>query len=444
MGKKSKKKGIEKAHRSSAYPILEISHSISDPLFAAAFHPSANIFATGTAKGYLRLMKYDANKLENAIVQQKEPVSSGAEEELPPWTSIGVYGEEVDLDDVINDDVQVCWKANQHKKSCRDIKFDYEGKHIYTAGHDGILKKTDVETGKAIGETSIEEGSSAITRILTVPNKNFLVVGDEGGNITCYDTKSMKKIYHIAKVHDDTVNCINSCIPKSDYKFVSVGSMTVANWDIRKEKVLHRSEQQDDELFSSCWADQETQKTLLGGMAGGIVTLWKPDLNEFEDQISRININKNESVQSVISAMDSASRFAYAGLSDGKAVKLDVENGQVIDFRNHSNDGTDDVDGLDLDYEYRLVTFGMDKLKIWTNKYDDPDSSEEENLDSDSDSEFNNTGSDEESENASASDNEEEVQKDKKRALETDKKTKSKNKKAKKNGNPSIRRFEGL
>ncbi len=454
MGKKSNKKGIEKAQASLAYPILEISHSIDDPLFAAAFHPTANIFATGTAKGQVKLFKYDAGKLEEAIIQKKEPVPLNLGIELPPWTSVGVYGKEVDLDDVVNNDVEVCWKTKRHKKSCRDLKFDCEGKFLYTAGHEGVIKRADVETGKVVSKILREEGSSAITRILTVPNKDFLIVGDENGDIACYDTKSMERIYHIAKVHDDTVNSINSCVPKSDYKFVSAGSMTIADWDIRKEKILHKSEQQDDELLSSCWADQETQKTLLGGMAGGIVTLWKPNLNEFEDQVSRINIDKDESVESVISAMDAASMFAYAGLSNGNIVKLDVEKGRAVDFRSHSRDGSDDVAGLDLDYEYRLVTYGMDKLNIWTNKYDDPDSSDkEEDLSSDFDSECNDSSS-EQSDDGGASGNEDnaiksEEQKqaqknEKKRALETKKKSKVKNKKAKSNENHGIRRFEGL
>ncbi|VEU22056.1 DEKNAAC103084 [Brettanomyces naardenensis] len=350
---------------SREYPILEVRHSTGDPLFAASFHPTASLFVTGTASGQVKLFKYDADKLEDAVIRTGSKKDLVAED-LPACTSIEVYGKEVDLDDVENEAVIVGWKTKRHKGSCRDIKFDCEGRYIYSAGRDGVIKKADVETGKVVGKVkrdSTEEG--AITRILTVPNKPFLIVGDENGDVKCYDTKEMKPIYELKKAHKDTVNDISYCVPKSDYRFVSVGSMTLANWDIRKEKILHRSENQEDEILTCSWVDQDTQKTLLCGMAGGIVTVWKPEYNEFEDQISRIRMDKEESVESIISSLEDDD-CSYVGLSNGIVTKINSGNGRKIEMRHHSEDGDDNAGILDMDYEYRLVSCGVEKLKIWS------------------------------------------------------------------------------
>ncbi|GMF03680.1 unnamed protein product [Ambrosiozyma monospora] len=99
-------------------------------------------------------------------------------------------------------------------------------------------------------------------------------------------------------------------------------------------------------------------------MGDGIVTLWKP-INAYEDQISRIKINKMESVDCIISAMDSDARFMYSGCSNGGVSKLDVKAGKVVENRLH--DSSDEVGLLDLDYQYRLVSAGMEKLNIWSN-----------------------------------------------------------------------------
>lgn len=372
MGKKRSRNGVQTIPASKAYPILEVDYSASDPLFTASFHPATKLFATGSSQGQVVVFKYDPEKLENARIPSDVP------SDLPDCTSIGVYGDEIDLADVESDDFEISWKTKRHNGSCRDVIFDSTGDFLYSAGKDGVIKKADTKTGKVVAKVKRdpdEEGD--ITKILTVPDKPFLVVGDEDGDIKCYDTNSMKQIYEIEKVHDDTVNSINHCAPKSDYKFVSVGSMTVSNWDIRKEKVITQSEPQDDELLTSGWLDQESQDTLLCGMSGGVVTLWKPELNKLSDQISRINLSKEESVESIISAMDGSAKYAYAGLSDGTAIKIDVNTGNRTEERKHSDDGEDDVAGLDLDYEYRLVTYGTGKLKIWTNKYDDESSNSE-------------------------------------------------------------------
>ncbi|QPG77129.1 hypothetical protein FOA43_004533 [Brettanomyces nanus] len=334
-----------------------------------------NLFVTGTAQGEVKLFKYDAQKLEDSVLPFNTYDSSLG---LPNCTTVGVYGKEVDLDDVENDAVVMSWRTKRHKGSCRDVKFDCQGEYIYTAGSDGVIKKADVSTGKVVAKierndsAEAEEGVEAtITRILTVPNKPFLIVGDEDGNVKCYDTNSMEKLYELKKVHGDAVNGICHCAPKSDYKFVSIGSLTLANWDIRKEKVIHKSESQDDEVLSCAWVDQDTQKTMICGMAEGIVTVWKPEYNEFEDQISRINLDKEESAESVISAMDSNDRYGYVGMSNGIVSKIDIAHGRKIEQIFHTEKDDDSVSILDLDHEYRLVSAGIDKLKLWSNKGND-------------------------------------------------------------------------
>ena len=307
----------------------------------------------------------------------------------------------VKFDDFDDGSIVSQWHTKRHKKSCRDLCFDLQsgGDKVHTIGSEGVIKTADVRTGQVVNKFSCNTDSTfdgqnivfgTLNKCLSVPNKSFLLVGDESGNLMCHDTrdKHLKLCYKpFAKLHmGEGINSINYCWPKSDYKIITTGSSTVCELDLRKpEEPLYTSEDQEDELLCAAWLDQEKQETMICGMAD-VVTIWKPQINKWEDQISRIRVAKGETVESLISAMDAESRFMYGGCSNGHIVKIDIVGGKVAERflqQDPEDEKIDEVLGLDLDCEYRLMSFGTDGFKIWEEESGERE--EEDNDDDDSD-----------------------------------------------------------
>ncbi|GAV28175.1 hypothetical protein PMKS-001645 [Pichia membranifaciens] len=167
----------------------------------------------------------------------------------------------------------------------------------------------------------------------------------------------------------------------------ATGHVQAYKYDIAKLEEIY--EDQDKFPYDA------KQETMICGMGDGIVTTWKPEMNRWEDQISRIRIAKNETVESLISAMDSDSRFMYGGCSNGHIAKIDIKGGKVVErfLQNdpEDDDKVDEVLGLDLDHNYRLVSFGTDGFKIWEEEsknggFDDGEDDDGDEISSNSDS----------------------------------------------------------
>ncbi|KAH3665572.1 hypothetical protein OGAPHI_003759 [Ogataea philodendri] len=331
----------------------------SDPLFSFAAHPTENVLVVGSGTGQVKLMKVDVEKLQDQLAKSSDGLP--AQYDVKP--------KELDGPDAVT----LGWRTKRHQGSCRSIIFDAKGEHVYSAGLDRQIKKAKTETGAVVAKSAILD--SNITELVAAPNKNFLIVGTEDGDLVCLDSNTLKQMYHIPKVHEDAISSLNHFVPKSDYQFVSTGSTTLAHVDIRKEQPLQQSDDQEDELLSSGWLDPTNPNTMLCGMSEGVVTVWKPEMNKFADQISRIRINR-EPVESVISALDTDGDFFWAGSFDGTVAKVNSRLGKVVERRIHSE--TDEVSFLDIDNEYRLISGGMDKLTIWQEGEQGNDDEEDE------------------------------------------------------------------
>lgn len=353
MGKK--KTQVRDALESSVKPLLEI--KFDTPLFALVAHPSKPILALGLANGYVFLLEYDVDQLKaNAADLAKKDMEDTEDTEKAPklWTV-----ESLSKDGPVGAGVKLLWRTKRHKGSVRAMCFSADGEEIYTIGSDGVLKKAQSMSGKVVKKCTIE---GAPTKIYKSEAHPFLVIGDEEGDVRMVDSESLMVKNVLRGVHEDAVNGIVPLKHKSAYQFVSIGSTTVSTWDIRKEKVKITSENQEDEILSACFVDPEVGETLLCGMGEGIATVWKQSKNDFTDQISRIKIAKDESIDCMISTLQNDD-CCWAGCSSGDVYKIDAKRGKLVESRVHSF--TDEVGFLDLDCEYRLVTGGMDKLKLW-------------------------------------------------------------------------------
>lgn len=365
-------------------PILQINHSSLDPIFAISCHPSSPVLAIGSATGNVILYRYDGSKLES-LTQSNAKISPP---DLPAWPIVDVIGREPDTEDTA-DALMVGWATRRHKQSCRDLKFDSEGARLYTAGKEGIIKQADVTTGKVVGKLQRLDEQASVSCLCPAPNKPFLLVGDDDGSIQCYDTRTMKEAYKLDKVHNECVSFVVDYTPRSDYQFVSGGGTTVANWDFRKPNALHTSESQDDEVLCGSWVNIEQPDTLLCGMGAGPVTVWRPKLNEWEDQISRIKFIKEENVNSILSAMDGSS--VWGGLSNGSIMKVRVGDGRKLVTLSHSDEA---IETLEMDSSYRLVSQSMDSVLIWGEDEGHEDSEHDDDESSFSDSSDDSASSD--------------------------------------------------
>lgn len=394
--KLGKAKKQSKEFKFTRKPIFNIHHQ-ADPLFAAKCHPSEPVFITGTVTGHVQAYRYDIDKLLEIYEDQAK---------FPYDISCVKY------DDFDDDSITSAWHTKRHKKSCRDLCFDLPsgGDKVHSIGSEGVIKTADVRTGQVINKFIASKDNTfedtvydfgTYTKCVSVPRKNFLLVGDEKGNLMCHDTRSKHlqlcfkpfKGLHLG----EGINSINYCWPKSDYKIITTGSTHVCELDLRKPSApLHQSEDQEDEILCAAWTDQEKQETMICGM-GDVVTVWKPKMNEWNDQISRIRIAKEETVESLISAMDAESRFMYGGCSNGHITKIDIIGGKVVErFLQHDpeeDNKHDEVLGLDLDHQYRLTSFGIDGFKIWEEENENEnknegDESDDEDLDDSSDSDI--------------------------------------------------------
>lgn len=356
-----KKKTSKQENYSLTSPLLEF--EFEDPLFAIAAHPERPLLAIGLANGYIFMVEYNNEALAKFY---QRPVQSGAASgsastggtsanESKQWVVYKICKESAS-----NEFVKVVWKTKRHKGSIRSMCFNATGDEMYSVGSDNVIKRASTLSGKVIAKTTIKS-KVLQTKILKSQTHPIIVTGDESGNVRVFD-EQLEQTNIIQNVHEDSINSIVQLIFKSAYQFLSIGSTTVSVWDCRKEQVKLTSENQEDEILSCAFLDQSTGETLVCGMGEGILTIWKPLKNDFSDQISRVKLSKNESVDCVISTLQDDD-CVWAGTSDGLLHKVDCKNGKVVEKRVHSI--VDEVGFLDMDCEYRLISGGLESLVLW-------------------------------------------------------------------------------
>lgn len=289
-----------------------ISQEFDQPLFAVAFHPSSNEYVVGFVDGTVTAYTYDT----------KERLSTQA------------------------------WTTKRHKDSCRAIGYDQTGKYVYTAGSDKVLKKANAKTGKVVAKNKQLEDVPTVMSI----NENFVIIGTENGSVLYYNPDNLKLAHSMKDIHEDSISSIVHVPGKSKYQ-VAVSSGSVVNTvDVRKEKVVLASDDQEDELTSGCLASEELS---VFGTAQGILTIWRN--HHLQDQVNRVRLS-DDSVDCVIAGEDE--NIVYAGCSDGCVYEVDIKTGKKLHTFEH--DDIEEVTLIELDYEYRLVSGSMESLKIWS------------------------------------------------------------------------------
>ncbi|SCU98653.1 LAFA_0G19372g1_1 [Lachancea sp. 'fantastica'] len=431
MGKKKVKnsQGLSSIASTSS-PILEV--SFPEPLFALRCHPEKPLIFSGQASGHVMCHRYDAKVLQTRMKRSEEVAAKssskkGEEEDEKTKKKFWVVVEAKDDGSTDTEGLKLQWKTKRHKGSVRAMCLDADGTHLYTIGVDCVLKKANSETGKVVKKRQITEDIGVkVTKLVKSNTHPFLLVGDENGNVLVLDSETLALKTTIRKIHSgDAINDIFPFTAQSVYKFISVGQTTLAYWDSREsndsdfkipaddleaKRKVRLSDDQEDEILCGTFVDPQNGDTLVCGMGEGLLTVWKPKKNDLVDQISRIKVKKNESLDCVVPTLQDDDSV-WTGCSDGQVYKVNVKTGKITEIRRHS--GMDEVVFLDLDCEYRLVSGGMDKIKLWELVEDEADAADEfsavdsdsgDDSDSESDSSALNENSDSEGDSVSDSD----------------------------------------
>lgn len=417
MGKKkSNSSNAAQILESSVSPILEINYN--DPLFTAASHPTKPILLSGLATGHVYCNSYDAEKLEEltqskreeyatlekqAYTQGKIPhINKSVSQLKKKWWTIVQDNTEIPND---GDLIKTNWKTKRHKGSCRHAIFEplenSVGDFIYTCGTDNIIKKASTETGKVVGKVDVLSDYSnkkdLLTKLCHSVTHPFLLSGTEDGHVLVYDSANLnsnKLKFKVESAHDDSINHILAMPTVSAYHYLTLGSTTLAHIDIRKG-IITQSDDQEDELLAMCFPSDEVSQsndTVLVSHGEGLITIWKNSKNKLMDQLSRVKVNKSASIDTIISTMNAdnedMANSVWCGDSEGLLHRINYKRGRVVETRLHSvakgkHGAVDEVGILDIDFDYRLVSAGMDTLKIWSNTQDEEQNDEDDDDDND-------------------------------------------------------------
>ena len=406
------KQGISEPY-SDTLPLIEF--QFDDPLFQVVAHPEKPVLVFGLSNGYIYCYKYNPELLLSLRTENQKLAATAAKDkrrETNLWKTVVVPPKKLDPHDADNEEkvdggdeelVALLWKTRRHKGSVRCLSYDPMGEHIYSIGTDNVLKKADSLSGKVVKKVSLPNDGHKFTKMKLSSTLPLLLLGDEAGNVLVLDSEDLKLVNKVSGLHGgDAINDIFHYEKKSAYRFISAGQTTLAYWNCRANtgnssksssgtKVVE-SEDQEDEILCGTFLNSEPADTVVCGMGEGILTIWKPEKNDLEDQVSRIKVSKNSCIDCIIPTLQDDD-CVWCGCSDGCLYRVNVKRGSIIEAREHSE--IDEVQFLDLDCGYRVVSGGMDCVKIWEfkdsnesdGKYRSNDDDSEGEITSESDSE---------------------------------------------------------
>ena len=347
------------------YDIL-CTYPLTTDLFTQSIHPTEPVIALGLALGHVQLHRLPP------LASQSTPVQNG-------------FGT-----------VDTLWRTRRHKGSCRALAFSHDGKQLYSAGTDGIVKIASAETGQVASKIGIPLCKHEVDfpTLLHQLNPSTLLLATDSALLHVYDIrastssisgdegKGTKPAQTLKDIHVDYITSLSplptSILPSSaeDTKqFLTTGGTTVAITDIRKG-VLKQSENLEEELLSSTIC---AGKAIVGSEKGR-VRVW--NVGQWDDSEQSLRVDKMyEAGADVLATMPGyeggKGRVAVGG-GDGGVRFLSVEGGKKqgrvrLEEEVVSHDEMDGVIGLGWVRDGRLVSGGGQSMKIWEERGEEED-----------------------------------------------------------------------
>ncbi|QID83125.1 WD repeat-containing protein jip5 [Saccharomyces pastorianus] len=345
------------------------------PIFQSILHPELPIIITGFGTGHIVCHRYNPAELQLGLNRRRKLDAAALDNDQrvsPKKKGTCLWKDNVDLSletkirhkvvyfSVETEDeeqqmeqsealgVETLWKTRRHKGSVRAICFDAKGSCIFSIGTDNIFKKADTMTGKVIKKVNLsslfeseKKKNDKFTKLCISQTHPFILIGDESGDVHVLNSNNLTLTNTVHSIHfGDSINDIFHFDKKSVYKFISLGQTTLAYFDVRDKDAkpntaenqdgkIMVSDDQEDEVLCGCFVDPEEADTLLCGMGEGIVTVWKPNKNDLVDQMSRIKISKDESIDCIVPTLQD-DNCVWCGCSNGNIYKLNAKLGKLL------------------------------------------------------------------------------------------------------------------
>lgn len=105
---------------------------LSSDLFAQAIHPEEPVVSVGLASGHVQTFRL--------------PFVEAEDDDDGASNSSSRNGK---------GHIDTMWRTRRHKGSCRTLGFGIDGKTLYSAGTDGLVKAASTETGQVQNKIAI-------------------------------------------------------------------------------------------------------------------------------------------------------------------------------------------------------------------------------------------------------------------------------------------------
>jgi WD repeat-containing protein 55 len=377
---------------------------LDSELFAQAIHPSDPLLAVGLSSGHVATLKLPS-------VESRADDDEDVEDEGPARKRRrGSDGTGV---------VDTAWRTRRHKGSCRTLSYSLDGRSLYSAGTDGILKAADAESGRVTGKVAIPVNPSSVRKgdevdaptVLHALSPQTLLVATDSGALHLYDLRDpapsisdapveerLKKAaftnYKPAQTHyphQDYVSSLTPLPPSStstsgySKQWLTTGGTTLALTDLRRG-VLVKSEDQEELLLSSIYVSglaakkasgSTGEKALVGG-SDGVITLWEK--GRWDDQDERITVSKEKETLDCMAVVPNGlggpGKKVAIGLGDGKVRFVRLGQNRVVGEVMH-----DEVEGvveLGFDAGGRMISGGGQTIKVWQEHVEDEEDEDQD------------------------------------------------------------------
>ncbi|TKA63939.1 WD repeat-containing protein jip5 [Friedmanniomyces simplex] len=353
---------------------------LSADLFTQVVHPSESLVAVGLSSGHVATLKLPSGEESGSAAGSSAP--SGRR---------GSDGTDV---------VEAAWRTKRHKGSCRCVAYSTDGRQLYSAGTDGVVKAADSETGRVTGKVAIPlDPSSRVAEVdaptvLHALSPQTLLLATDSGALHLYDLRDPAPALPLdqsktaftgvkpAQTHHPHTDYISSLSPipasassTSGYskQWLTTGGTTLALTDLRRG-VLVKSEDQEEILMSSLYitglpAKKSTgstgEKAVVGG-GDGVITLWEK--GQWDDQDERITVSKEKETLDVMAEVPEGvggmmGKKVAVGLGDGRVRFVRLGMNKVVGEVRH--DDVEGVIGLGFDVGGRMISGGGQVVKVW-------------------------------------------------------------------------------
>ncbi|ENH63948.1 WD repeat-containing protein JIP5 [Fusarium oxysporum f. sp. cubense race 1] len=311
---------------------------LSADVFATALHPTEPLLIVGLSSGHVETFRL--------------PSSSSSDDNADADGDTSVLSDGKSM-------IESVWRTRRHKGSCRSLVYSHDGSAVYSAGTDSLVKHFDPKTGQVISKFVIPSATTVpdAPTLLHVLNPQSLLLATDSGALHIIDLKDGKlgqKPVQTHFPHADYVSSITPLPPTSastsgfPKQWVSTGGTTLAVTDVRRG-VLVRSDDQEDELLSSCFVPGMGPK---GHRNNGVLA---------------VGSGGGESIDAMVLVPQELGlgKKVVCGVGDGSLRVVDLVLREVDISANLRHDHMESVVSLGFDCENRLISAGGRTVKLW-------------------------------------------------------------------------------